>query len=733
MSGFLPDLANWALRGGAASEEEGGAAPPLSPEEIRAQRLARMEQAQQAQPPEEERSSTHHKQAVKEEQPQPMEVETEETSVLPEEVSATEHNTNKKKKAKPNTVGMNDNKKLQRKKELILKKTLSIVLSTTPQEDESSNNSLLYTYNTDPETTLSTNTLALILATRLAAFAPNHNVLSYLADSHRKASEELKTITQLQQSSSSKTKDTVTPKVLELLQEIQRQTVSYAASCLLEPDLFPASHDSIPQLLHCLQSSSSSPEHLPITFGVHGTSSSFYYLLVEEIIEQDGGPQTPQLQTIVADCLQSLLPQLARFHPPSIVDSAALPAVLTALQSLCVHKRVAHMITQLPSFLLPPAGSPEAAREVRPSVVDSSGVHSFWQLLSGEQAPPYRQRSGPALEKHTLLGLVLKMGIPMRNNAAFPPASVLRQSPSQVSSIMRSQRAQLKAHQEACYQLIMSLIKGGPAARSRVMQWFTDALVVNVAASGMRPDPSKVSSSSLMLNLSAILLRLCEPFLQDPQKHKLIDVGFVSSPADHGGVFPSSGDDAVARLGGETDPDDAEMTMMAVEEDAHHHYNPKNSFIPQCFFLCARSLHLGILPLLSTNYNMLAQISRMHHDLTASNQNLESNQRFQTIISFQRSFEVPLFQEEPLTDSLRFCNLMAKVLCTLEDDQLKSIPEDFVSDSCDIFTKVARQKGKALAGLDASFVFKLCVKLLSPKYSGVSTVCIFSASVSRCV
>ena len=225
----------------------------------------------------------------------------------------------------------------------------------------------------------------------------------------------------------------------------------------------------------------------------------------------------------------------------------------------------------------------------------------------------------------------------------------------------------------------------------------------------MRPDPTKVASSAMLLNVSVALLKLCEPFVNDETKHHLIHPGFVSSPKDNGGIFPTSGDDFLPRLG-ESDGD----SMVTSD------YAPKNSFIPQCFFLAARSLALGIVPMLSHHENLLRHISHQHYELSSNNRDLQSDPHFCILVSKQRSGEIALFQEEMVQSSLDLFNLMAKMLGQMEDDQLKTMPEHFVDNICDALMSVAKMKPKLLRGLNLKNVFQVVVKLLSSKYASVS-------------
>ena len=241
------------------------------------------------------------------------------------------------------------------------------------------------------------------------------------------------------------------------------------------------------------------------------------------------------------------------------------------------------------------------------------------------------------------------------------------------------------------------------------MQWIIDALLVNVHATAMRPDPSKVSGTSTLTNLSVVLLKLCDPFMSDEKKADLIDPGFVSSEKDHKGVYITTGDDAVPRLGeNPTPPSDP--------------YAPKNSFIPQCFYFAARSLSFGIVPLSSYQYNLLRQISHTHWDLRQRNVDLQSDPTFSRLLALQRANEITLYAEEMVTDTVRFCNLMAGTLLKMDDARLCLMPEFFVDDICSILMHMAKFKPKLLRGADFRHVFQMVVKLLSPTYAHVGLV-----------
>jgi Ubiquitin elongating factor core len=238
-----------------------------------------------------------------------------------------------------------------------------------------------------------------------------------------------------------------------------------------------------------------------------------------------------------------------------------------------------------------------------------------------------------------------------------------------------------------------------------------------------------------------LLLKLCQPFVNANDKQHLIDPQFVlnTTVKPHGGVFDVTGDHAIPRLGG---------TMI----ESSTSYNPKNAFIPFCFFFCAHTLHLSIVPGLRQNENLLRHISHYHHEIMARNGGehgggsdaIQNDPRFASLIARQRSEDVSLFQEEYIDMVLQFTNFTAKVLYdymtpenTNENDNMDNsaivianMPEEFISDICDIVLTIVTLKPKVLSGHDFRFMFQLFVKLLSPQYA---TVCTNYNAIILCV
>ena len=782
--GFLPDLASWALGGGAgggssnnnnnnnnnssSSTHQDTSEAPLTEQEMRARRLARMEAATSSP------SSTAAAEAgltvntaPPSEIPSPMDISPPRkntkttTATMEDERSSNNPNKNNSqsstsasptmKKAKethstasslssPLNNNNNNNdptKRLQRRKELVIKKILQIslsngILATGGQDDGlvPSGGGGIVTMALDDPIPLGVHSIAELLANRLALpldqiqtiMSPSQpkSLLNYLAAAHKAATEEVRTLYSSISSSTAATTASSTIKkskegdeeILALLKEIQNQVVSYAASSLMEPDLFEQAHDGVDQLTKALMASGLDPTH-DFTFGVAGPTSSFYQQLCEELHSQDEASFARILHQVIWSLMQLL--KKSDSLDSGVSDTSPL-GIVSALTNVCANKKAALIVAKLDGFLVPPDGTPQAAESIQPPMLSGAGA-DIMRMFSPENRP-YKRRSGPGIEKETLLGLVLRISTP-KSNPAFAPTGILRQKLESVERSTNQQRQQLHMYQESCHQLIMNLIKGGSEAREQVLAWFVDCQLVNTGATAMRPDVTKVSSPGLLLNVSVELLKLCDPFISQDSKHKLIDPGFVSLSDVGALIFPTTGDATIPRLGESSSSSDGEDSPMT-DATAPVEYAPKNTFVPQVFFMTARSLALGIVPQLSSHENLLRHISHQHWELNSQNRDVYSDPHFSMMVSRQRSSEVALFQEEMTTDTVRFINLMSKILVGLSDDVLKKMPEHFVDNICDILMSLAKLKPRSLRGMDARFAFSLMVKLLSPKYKSVS-------------
>jgi len=665
-------------------------------------------------------------------------------------------------------------RKLAKKKDLLLRKTLSIALAGTTSTGSGTDQSCVVidlggsgsndgassssaAAASSPEITVQS--ITEILAARLslprthpslrtAITSTQQNsgtgIVAYCGQCYVRASQEIKTVREgrerrdkrrrlkeekakgaeeaVEAATATGTTDSILnthdEELIAILKEIQIQVVNYTASSLLEPDLFDLGTDGPSQLAAALLQSSVDPTN-GITMNVAGSGTSFYSKLCDELMDVD----EVGFGRVVGEAVMILSDALAKCD--TVADGGggggdtggggdASPLVLVnALTALCGNKAAAAVVATHPTFLLPPAGSAAASERITPPqpVVPPDANQQQAQLyrmmaaLTRGHRRGYDRRSGPALERDTIVGRVMKVGCP-RDDPDFLTAFANMGSRSKKDSdnTTNGLRSQLTAYQVAVNGLVKTLITAGAGPRGKMMDWFRDALLVNSGAAAMRPDRSKVSDQATLINVTVALLKLCEPFLANDKKAGLIDPDFVSSPSDHGGLYATEGDDAIPRLA-ENPPSPAQP------------YAPKNSFIPLCFFLAARSIHLSVIPALDLHESLLRWSSRAYHDAQARGDNGRTDPDFNRYLARVLAHEVTIFSPGLLSDSLRFSNAMSGLLLRITDDELARMPEHFIDDLCDCVTMMSHSKPEAMRGVDVANVFKVVVKLLSPSYA----------------
>lgn len=97
--------------------------------------------------------------------------------------------------------------------------------------------------------------------------------------------------------------------------------------------------------------------------------------------------------------------------------------------------------------------------------------------------------------------------------------------------ILTSQRAlrmTLQTHQNDLLEIVNPIIKSGKIARERLLDWFAICVNTNHKRRALHPDPKKISSDGFMMNVTACLDHLCEPFMNSTfSKIDKIDVDYL--------------------------------------------------------------------------------------------------------------------------------------------------------------------------------------------------------------
>ena len=133
-----------------------------------------------------------------------------------------------------------------------------------------------------------------------------------------------------------------------------------------------------------------------------------------------------------------------------------------------------------------------------------------------------------ALETATLLGPFfavspLQTGVPI--NYFANPKTLDK------GFIMNSQRAlrmTLQAHQTDILDIVNYIIKSGKEPREKMLDWFAVCVNTNHKRRALHPDPKAISSDAFMVNVTACLDQLCEPFMDASfSKIERIDVDYL--------------------------------------------------------------------------------------------------------------------------------------------------------------------------------------------------------------
>ncbi|XP_042517215.1 probable ubiquitin conjugation factor E4 [Macadamia integrifolia] len=191
-------------------------------------------------------------------------------------------------------------------------------------------------------------------------------------------------------------------------------------------------------------------------------------------------------------------------------------------------------------------------------------------------------------------------------------------------------------------EVLLTLLKN-PDTRESVLEYLAEVIKKNSSRAHLQVDPLSCASSGMFNNLSAVMLRLCEPFLDaNLTKRDKIDPKYVF----HGTrldlrsltALHASSEEVAAWIDKDNPSDkksDDENRILQSQEATSSGNNirgpsllsnarpmsscggkPKYSFICECFFMTARVLNLGMLKAFSDFKNLVQDLSRSEDTLS---------------------------------------------------------------------------------------------------------------------
>ncbi|KAJ6860828.1 ubiquitin conjugation factor E4 isoform X1 [Populus alba x Populus x berolinensis] len=285
-------------------------------------------------------------------------------------------------------------------------------------------------------------------------------------------------------------------------------------------------------------------------------------------------------------------------------------------------------------------------------------------------------------------------------------------------------------------EVLLALLKNSDT-RESVLQYLAEVINRNATRSHIQVDPLSCASSGMFVNLSAVMLRLSEPFLDaNLSKKDKIDPNYVfhNNRLDIRGLtaLHASSEEITEWLNTPRKTDvsalssDEENHLLQSQEASSSGYSGekvKYSFICECFFMTARVLNLGLLKAFSDFKHLVQDISRSEDTLATFKALQKQTPSPQLQLDIDRlEKEIELYSQEKLCyeaqilrdgaliqHALSFYRLMLVWLVNLVGGfkmplpltcpkEFASMPEHFVEDAMELLIFASRIP-KALDGV----------------------------------
>ncbi|XP_061947555.1 probable ubiquitin conjugation factor E4 [Populus nigra] len=303
-------------------------------------------------------------------------------------------------------------------------------------------------------------------------------------------------------------------------------------------------------------------------------------------------------------------------------------------------------------------------------------------------------------------------------------------------------------------EVLLALLKNSDT-RESVLQYLAEVINRNATRAHIQVDPLSCASSGMFVNLSAVMLRLSEPFLDaNLSKKDKIDPNYVfhNNRLDIRGLtaLHASSEEITEWLntprktdvsGLSSDKENRLLQSQEASSSGNSGEKAKYSFICECFFMTARVLNLGLLKAFSDFKHLVQDISRCEDTLSTFKALQKQTPSPQLQLDIDRlEKEIELYSQEKLCyeaqilrdgaliqHALSFYRLMLVWLVNLVGGfkmplpltcpkEFASMPEHFVEDAMELLIFASRIP-KALDGvLLDDFMNFIIMFMASPTY-----------------
>ncbi|GAV65721.1 U-box domain-containing protein/Ufd2P_core domain-containing protein [Cephalotus follicularis] len=485
--------------------------------------------------------------------------------------------------------------------DIILRKIFQVTLTETPSD---SNRSVVHLEMTAAEILsegkdlkLSRDLMERVLIDRLSADAAEPH-FEYLVNCYRRAHDEFKKIASIKDKNLRTQMD-------DVIKQAKKLSVSYCRLHLANPDLFNSNRS-----LNSTSTSSSSSPLLPLIFAV-----------VDNVFGDSGTPPPPPgfLEEFIKDSdLETLDPILKGLYEDlrgSVLNVSALGNFQQPLRALLFLVSFAAGAKSLVSH---PWWIPKGAY-LNGRVIEMTSILGPFFHVS-------------ALPDHTIFKSQPDVG-----QQCFSEASNRR--PADLLSSFTTIKTVMNHLYDGLGEVLLSLLKSTDT-RENVLEYLAEVINKNASRAHIQVDPISCASSGMFVNLSAVMLRLCEPFLDaNLAKRDKIDSKFVfyGNRLDLRGLTALHASlEEVSEWINKNNPwkidnsgqlkDDENRPLQSLQASSsgsnaagafHNSTKPlKFSFICECFFMTARVLNLGLLKAFSDFKHLVQDISRSEDTLS---------------------------------------------------------------------------------------------------------------------
>ena len=174
----------------------------------------------------------------------------------------------------------------------------------------------------------------------------------------------------------------------------------------------------------------------------------------------------------------------------------------------------------------------------------------------------------------------------------------------EIANNVTSLQLTMRRVHERQHRLVLGFLRSGDT-REAMLQWFAETLRRNLGRSKLQINPILTASHGFMLNLSMVLLMLCEPFLEGGKGREKIEWDYLVQ-----GRLDNAEETKCIEADGAAGSSGAMATEGKLGSEPR-----KFHFICECFFLTLKALQLGSMKVVRESLETIKEVQRRNRRL----------------------------------------------------------------------------------------------------------------------